>query len=285
MWRGELENVRESLERSAKISEEIEDLRGLSSAYYDISTLLRTESDFSASEIFVKKCLKAARKSGSKTEIARAYRAMGAVKNLTGKRDESIKVRQMAVDYAKESDDLALLSYCYGSLASDYYEEKQYDDALDLDYQALDSARNSGDAGAIAWSLSGMASTLISKEDFDTATECIDEAVEIYQRLQEHGLLAQIYIQCGYVYEDKDWGKAKDFLNKSLNLINEFGNLAQICEYYISVGALYRWRGDDEWQTYIDKAKDILAKIKDPKVIEKLEHQIQVALTDTPKDG
>ncbi|MEE9224323.1 MAG: tetratricopeptide repeat protein, partial [Thermoplasmata archaeon] len=167
MWRGSLENVRESLERSARIAESLEDLKGLASSYYDISALLRMESDFKASEKYVEKCLKAARKSGSRTEIARAYRAMGAVKNFTGTRDESIKVRQMAVDFAEESDDLALLSYCYGSLASEFYKDKQYDEALDLNGKALDSARNSGDAGAIAWSLSNLASIYISKEEYE----------------------------------------------------------------------------------------------------------------------
>jgi tetratricopeptide (TPR) repeat protein len=283
MWRGSLESVRESLERSASIAESIKDLKGLASSYYDISALLRLESDFKASEEYVDKCLKAARRSGSNTEIARAYRAMGAVKSFLGTKDESIKVRQMAVDFAEETDDLALLSYCYCSLASEYYDDKQYDQALDLDQKALDSARNSGDAGAIAWSLSNLASIYISKEEYETATVCMDEAVEIYQRLQEHRLLAQIYIQYGYVYEDKNWEKAKKFLNRGLDLINEFGNLAHICEYYINVGWLYRWRGEDEGLTYIEKAEDLVGKIEDPKLREKLESQIQAALTDTPK--
>ncbi len=283
MWRGSLENVKESLERSASIAESLKDLKGLASSYYDISALLRIESDFKASEKYVDKCLKAARKSGSKTEIAKAYRAKGSIKGFIGSRDESIKAKQMAVDFAEESDDLALLSYCYGSLASEYYSDKQFDEALNLNLKALDSARNSGDAGAIAWSLSDLASIYISKEEYDTATGCIDEAVEIYQRLQEHRLLAQIYIQYGYVYEDRNWDKAKKYLKKGLDLINEFGNLAHICEYYINVGWLYRWRGEEEGQTYIEKAEDLVAKIEDPKLRERLESQIQAALADTPK--
>jgi tetratricopeptide (TPR) repeat protein/DNA-binding PadR family transcriptional regulator len=284
MWRGSLDNVRESLERSAKIAENVKDLEGLASSYYDISTLLRMESDFEASEKYVDKCLKAAKKSGSKTEIARAYRAMGIVKGFVGTKAESIKARKLAVDFAEESDDLALLSSCYGSLALEYYYDKQFDEALDLDHKAVDSARNSGNASAVAWSLSNMASTLLSREEYDTASGCIDEAIEIYQRLQEHRLLAQVYIQCGYIYEDKDWGKAKKFLNKGLDLIIEFGNLPRVCEYYITVGAFYRWRGEEkEGLTYIDKARDLLAKIEDPKLKEKLESKIQAALTDTPK--
>jgi tetratricopeptide (TPR) repeat protein/DNA-binding PadR family transcriptional regulator len=285
MWRGNLEDVKESLERSASIAKSLKDLKGLASSYYDISALLRMESDFKASEEYVEKCLKVARKSGSETEIAKAYRAKGAVKSFIGSRDESVKARQMAVEHAKESDDLALLSYCYGSLASVYYDVRQLDEALDIDHKALDSARESGNAGAIASSLSNLAASYIAKEEYGTATECIDEAVEIYQRLQEHRLLAQILIQYGYVYEDEDWGKAKKYLNKGLDLINEFGNLAHICEYYINVGWFYRWRGEeDEGLTYIEKGRDLIAKIEDPKLREKLESQIQAALEDTPKD-
>jgi tetratricopeptide (TPR) repeat protein len=285
MWRGELENVRESLERSAKISEEIEDLRGLSSAYYDISALLRKENDFTASEKYVKECLKVAKKSGSKTEIAKAYKALGAAKGYTGTKVESIKARQKAVEMAMETDDLALLSDCYGNLAWEYYDDKQYEKALELDMKALDLARSAGHADAIAWSLADLASVHISLEDYDTAMGFIDEAVGIYQQLQEHRLLAQIYVQYGYVYEDEDWGKAKKYLNKGLDLINEYGDQAQICEYNINVGHLYTWRGDKKGMSYIDKARAILDDMEDPALRDRMESKIKAALEDTPKDS
>lgn len=286
MWRGDLENVRESLDRSASIAENLKDLKGLASSYYDISALLRMESDFKASEKYVDKCLKAARKSGSRTEIAKAYKALGAVKGYTGTKSESIEIRQMALDFAKETDDLALLSNCYSNLAWEYYDDDQCDKALDLDQKALDAARDAGNAGAIAWTLADLASVYISKEEYDTAVKCIDEAVDIYHQLQEHRLLAQIYIQYGYVYEEEDWGRAKKYLKKGLDLINKFGNQAQICEYRINVGHMYKWRGDEkEGLTYIDEAKGLLAKIEDSKLRERLESKIKAALDDAPKDS
>ncbi|MEE9115387.1 MAG: tetratricopeptide repeat protein [Thermoplasmata archaeon] len=283
MWRGSLENVRESLERSARIAESLKDLKGLASSYYDISALLRMESDFKASEKYVEKCLKAAKRSGSKTEIAKAFKALGAVKGYTGTKEESIEVRQKAVDFAQETDDLALLSDCYGNLGWEYYDDRQYDKALELDHKALDLARSAGNAGSIAWSLAELASVYISVEDYGTAVEYIEEAVDIYQQLQEHRLLALIYIQYGYVYEDENWDKAKEYLNKGLNLINECGNMAQICNYYINVGHFYMWRGDEEGMPFIDKAKAILENIEDQVLRDRLESKIQTALNDVPK--
>ncbi len=283
MYRGNLENVMESLKRSARISKDVKDMEGLAGSYYDIAVLLRLESDYEESETYANKCLKAARSSGEKVEIAKAYRALGVIKGYTGKRGDSIRIRQKAIDFAKESGDLALLSDCYGNLAGELYDIKKIDEAMELDSKALETARESGNARMIAWTLSNLASVYISQEDYTTATECLDEAVDIYRQLQEHRLLAQIYVQYGYVYEDEDWSKAKRYLKKGLDLINAFGNLANICEYYINVGHLYLWRGDDEGMTYIDEATAMLDKIEELELRERLESKIQDALDDAPK--
>jgi tetratricopeptide (TPR) repeat protein len=283
MWRGSPESVMESLQRSAEISEEIKDLKGLASSYYDIAALLRTESEYKESEAYANKCLETARTSGDIAEIARAYNAIGAAKGYTGSKKESIRVREKAIDTARKSDDLALLSACLSNLAGEYYEDEQMDKALELRQESLEAARGSGNARSIAWSLSDLASVHISKEEYQIANQHLDEAADIYQRLQEHRLLAQMYIQYGYIFEDEDWGKAKKYLNKGLELISNFGSPADICEYHINVGHLYRWRGDKEGMAYIEEAKILLERIEDPVLRKKLESKIHDALTDTPK--
>jgi tetratricopeptide (TPR) repeat protein len=283
MWRGSLENVMESLKRSARISEDIKDLEGLASTYYDMATLSRMESIYDESEAYADKCLVTARTSGSKTEIAKAYRALGVIKGITGTHKESVKFRKKAIDFAKESGNLALLSICYGNLAGELYDAERIDEAMELDQSALTAARDSGNARAIAWTLSNLASVHISREDYAMATECLDEAVDIYQQLQEHTLLAQMHVQYGYVFEEEDWGTAKDYLKKGVDLIDKFGDQASKCEYYINVGRLHIWRGDDEGMAYIDKAGDILKRMEDAELRERLESKIQDALKASPK--
>ncbi len=279
MWRGNYEEILEPLERSAEISEKLGDLESLTDCYYSLAALSMRRDEFHESELYVKKCLDTAKSSGNIRAITRAHKVLGTLKDGLGEGEEALRVKLKAVKYAEQSGDLSLLIDCYGNLANYYYGIKDYDEALKLGEKSMESARRLGDSWRIAWNLSNMASVYIHKEENDKAKDCVDEAMEIFENLQEHISMALTYNQLGYIHEGSDWGKAQKYFTQSLNLIEEYGSIADACEYYANAAHLYLWKGEKKkGKALLRKAEKFLDEIEEPSRKERLQKFIDEAL-------
>lgn len=286
LLRGKYEEVLDPLERSAEISKKIGDSVGLSECYYNIASTLWAKGDVTGSREYVSQCLETAESSGDFTVTARAYKALGILNDEMGHKKKGLNAKRKAVAYARKSEDLALLSSCLSNLAKSYYDIKKDKESLKLTEEALVTAKKLGSARQIAWSLSYLSDDYIVRGEYDKAKELADEAADVCRDLKENRLLAQIYIRYGYIFEKKDWGKAQDFLRKSLDLIDRFGSPADRCVFYTNVGHLHLWRAeekglapDKQGLAYIKEAETLLKSVKEVPRRKELEAEIREALS------
>jgi tetratricopeptide (TPR) repeat protein len=285
LLRGNYGEVIEPLERSAELSKKIGDSVGMAECYYNIASTLWAKGDIKRSQEYVAQCLEIAESSGDFTVTARAYKALGILNDEMGNEKKGLSAKRKAVGYARKSENMALLSLCLNDLANSYYDLERDEDSLKLAEEALEAAKKLGSAREIAWSLSNLSSDYIVRREFEKAKEVADEAAEICLDLKENRLLAQIYIRYGYIFKEEDWGKAQDFLKKSLDLMDRFGSPADRCVFYTNVGHLYLWRSkekglapDKQGLTYIKQAETLLRSVKEVPRRKELEAKIGDAL-------
>ncbi len=280
-WRGNHEASLKSLLDSAKISEEISDLEGLAECYYGIASLLTTKGDLQKAQIYVDKCLETAEISGNMTEIAKAHKVLGILKQELGESKESLRIKQRAVDYAKESGDLVLLSSCYNNIGVSFYDLEKNEEALEKLEKALEVARTTGDARATAYTLTNMASAYIVKPDLIKAEECLDESAEIFHSLREDKMVASNYLQYGFIYDMRgDWEKAQGCFKKSLDLMTKAGSATDLFDYNKIIGQLTLKKDRRRGLHYLRKASAIADGIKEVALRDRLRSAIQEALSE-----
>lgn len=280
MWKGLFEDALEPLQRSAEMAEKSNDLVELAECHYSLAGLMRKTGDITAYKSYVDLCKRFAQASGDKLAIAKAHKADSILKSIMGKDKIAYQIAERALDYAKQAEDPVLLSDCYGILAHRLYDLKKREEALKLDIKSIDIAREIGEARSIAFRLSNTASTYIAMERHSEAREFVEEAEEIFEDIGERRMLAQIYQQYGYIYADESWTKAKKYLGKSLNAIDEFGSPIERCEFYTIAGHLYLWCRDKKGLGILKKASALASEVDDKSLRKVLEAGIETALED-----
>jgi len=289
MWTANYENVLEPLKRSAEIAERTDDLKGLTESYYSIAAFHWTTGDLEESEGYVDRCLATAKLTKDDGAVARAYKGLGVLKAEMGENREALKIKRKAIDFAKKSNDMILLGDCYQNLSNTCYALDKNDDALRFAEESLKISKTVGEARGIAIDLLSVANIHIVREEYEAAEELLDEATDIIQSLRDNRKLAQAYIQYGYIYANEDRDRADEFFKKGLDLVDEFGSLADRCEYYANVGHLYLWRAEEEGLApddlglaYVNEASDLIKRVKEVPLMRKLERVVGKALEHVP---
>lgn len=278
MWRGNYEETLEPLERSAEISEKLGDSESLTDCYYSLAALSMYTDELGKSQEYIERCLESSKLSRSMKSIAKAHKALGALREELGEVKEALRIKTKAAKFAEESGDLALLTDTYGNLAITEYKLDDYDKALMFGKKSLDYAIQLGDARSIARNFSQMASSHIRKEEYEKAKEYVDEASEIFESLKDQFSMAMVYNKYGYIFEESDWKKAREFFKKSLDLVDEYGSLAERVEHYANVGHLYLWKDDKKGLALVKRASALVKHVKNPSQRERLEREIEKAL-------
>lgn len=252
------------LEKSAKISDDIGDLEGLADTYYNMGAIFLKQDNLGRSQEYVEKCLETAEISGNMAEIAKAHQALGIIKERLGKQKEGLRTKRKAVDYAKESGDLHLLSNCYTDLGVSYYRLEKNEEAQKSYEKAVESARRIGDVRAVAFGLYNAASAYIEKPDLVKAEECLNEAVEIFEVVQEENMVASAYLSYGFIYNMRGkWGEAEEYFEKNLDLIENSGSLADLYESYRTIGQITLKRDRRKGLAYLKKASAVAERVKE----------------------
>ncbi|MEX0315439.1 MAG: histidine kinase dimerization/phospho-acceptor domain-containing protein, partial [Allomuricauda sp.] len=209
--------------------------------YYSLSGRYQfAKSDIDSAFYYIDKAAKVAEELQNKSYLADCYKKIGVIYNIRKNDSLSLKYANLALKYAKQTDDWRTLSSIYILLGNQNFEQTKYPEALThyLKLDSIYSSKNELDKSlAAAYTNIGM---IYSELRNPEAVNYIKKGIEVYQAL---GLEEGVYygeVAMGTYYDLlQDHEKAIEHSLKAKDYYEVYGDLYVLGEIYRRLGSCY----------------------------------------------
>ncbi len=184
-----------------------------------------------------------------------AYPQLAGVYERQGKRDEALRYYFEYALMAQKKNDARHMAAAYICIGWLYQQKAQYPKAFEFYTKALRLSREKRDKLNEAAALRKLAVWHMDKEENDRALELLTKSSEINRErkhIYEHRYnLACDYFDLGLVFVNKDdYGTAKKFYTKSLELFRRLNLKSELSDYYFNLGEVYSY--EKQYQKALD---------------------------------
>ncbi len=220
--------------------------------------------DFEKSIYFASEGLKISQKNNWPVKSAEFYKQLGVTYYLNGSHDIALKNYLSAVALFEEHLDKSGAANVYLELSVLLRKHNDMDLAIVYLSKAIDLFNSNSDLNGVANVYNNMGIVYESKNNLDSALSWYSEAKKLYESLPNSNLgISYALCNMGGVYSlQKEYEKALEVLNKSLELRLQLDDKFAVCQSYTSLGECYAAKGDYtkailNFKLSIDIAKEI----------------------------
>ncbi len=226
-----------------------------------------TRSDTEA-EILYLQLLKQSQKNQDILTEAVTAENLGCLYLNQGKYAEALNCFELALNNAREIQDLDLQSHILGNTADYYGLVGEYSLAIDCYHQALEmSLEIAADIIFIANCFINLGNTYISVKDYTKAIEYLDKGLSVANEIEDNLCQVHAYTSLGNVYhEQENYDKAIDYYHQSLDLLKDFPDLDIKSSALCDLGTSLFENGQDvEAILSFQQSLEIALKINEPR--------------------
>lgn len=180
---GNIEKALEYYHRAMKIREEIKDKKGLAMAYQNAGGLYESQGDIPKGLEYYHKALKLQEEIKDKDGMALTFNNLGYTYLNQDEYDKSLEYYQLGLKYYKELKDKSGIAFSLSNLGNLYLTEGKFDKALDCFTEALKLCEEIDYQEGIASCLNSLASIYSKREDYDKALEYNLRALKIFEAI------------------------------------------------------------------------------------------------------
>jgi len=232
-------------------------------AYRQLSDYYRS-FNFEKSVYYANEGIKFSEKKNLPVSTADFYKQLGLIYYINGNHDIAFKNYLNAVKLFEEHNDKEGAANVYVELSILLRKHDDLNLAISYLNEAITLFNSNSDLSGVANSYNNMGLIYESKNDFDSAISWYILAKNLYEALPNGSLgfsNSLCYIGEAYTFK-REYEKALDFLNKSLELRLKLGDKPSISQSYTALGECYSGKGEYQkaisaFKQSIDIAKEI----------------------------
>lgn len=221
--RSDAPRAQENLNKSIEVSTRTEDWNGASEDHYVLGALYERSGDLKTAIIHYKRSMGFAREAEWSAGEARARLGFGRILGRKGKIEDSLREIEQAVEEFERLEASHELARAYGNLGSTmFFLDKEK--ALEFFEKSIEMARRTGEVRMRAFGLSNAASCYIGKGELKKALEYLNEAEDIFTKLEDKPAIASIYIHRGCIHKaERRWRESEESFQRSMEISKEAG--------------------------------------------------------------
>jgi adenylate cyclase len=273
--KNEWEEAVTNLNKAKEISERINDDKITADIYYLLGTVSELKGELDKAGEYYEKCMETAVEIKDNSKIASAYLGLGRLNAQKSEYSESIKAFKNAIDILEKIQDLGELSKAYENLGATYI-FVNLDEAIKYHNKTIEIAQKTGDIRIKGYSLLNISYSYIKKNELKAATTYLEEALGIFEKLDERMLISVAYINYGTIYRlQKEWEEATEYFEKAIAICKELDTPYYLGFGFSEFGIMWKDKGDaTKAYEHLNNALDIFRDLQNNDMIKKVEKEL-----------
>ena len=221
----------------------IDDLRGASEAQYLLGNIREKGGKLEGALMEFEKSMEYAESAQDHVLQARASLGIGRILAKKGRYEESLGKFEQSVETFEKLDEVEELPRAYTSAgASSFYLD--VDESLGWHEKCIDLSRRIGDVIMLGYGLSNAAGCHIKKGDAGRALRLLEEASEIFGKIDQKDMMVGVNIQQGGAYRlEERWAQAETHLFLAVATARKHGLKYELADALLNFGFMNLDRG------------------------------------------
>lgn len=237
----EFETARSYLKLALKKAKRIRDLQKQSEAYRHLALNFMRFNSKDSSLFYSSKSINAARRSGSKTELAKAFNTTAQIYNFFGQVELSVAKNLVALQLAQDVSNYLLLARYCREVGRSQRTILNLDDAEYYFRRSLGYSQIIDDRRQMALALTNLASVQLDREQYDKSIKNANRSLQLLSTLKDLNGLGATHNILGMVYKEREeYNEASINFNQALVYFESTNNREEIAEVYHNVGTVFK---------------------------------------------
>ncbi|TET89930.1 MAG: tetratricopeptide repeat protein [Methanomassiliicoccales archaeon] len=228
---------------SLEVFARVDDLGGASESHYLLGNIREKEGDHEGALKEFEESIKLAQSARDDVLHARAGLGVGRILAKRGEHEKSLKKFMESVETFERLDEVEELPRAYTSAgASAFYVD--VDESLGWHEKCIALSRMIGDVVMLGYGLSNAAGCHIKKGDTGNALRCLEEASEVFERVDQKDMVVSVNIQIGGAYRQEErWAQSEDHLFQAVGAARKHGLKYELADALLNFGLMNADRG------------------------------------------
>ncbi|MFX0065916.1 MAG: tetratricopeptide repeat protein [Candidatus Hermodarchaeota archaeon] len=183
LYKGQLDQSLDYLQRSLSLSEEINDNRGMVESLRTIGLIYAQKGKLNHALSAYQRSYRLSKKIGYKEGLARVLNNIGIIHRWKGELNDALAYYQQSLDLFEEIKHTRGVAMSFNNMGLIYHGKGEINSALNCYKKSLSFFEEIGDIISIAASLNNLGSLYQQKNNFDLALECLEKSFELKQQI------------------------------------------------------------------------------------------------------
>ncbi|MFX0095631.1 MAG: tetratricopeptide repeat protein [Candidatus Hodarchaeota archaeon] len=270
LYKGQLDQSLDYLQRSLRLSEEINEMKGIVQSLNAIGRVYSQKGRLSQALSTYQKSYRLSEKIGYKEELAKTLNNMGIIYRWEGKIDDALACYQQNLELFKDLKNERGIAISLNNLGLIYHWKGEIDSALRCYTESLRSFEETSDKINTAAVLNNLGSLYQQKSDFNLALECLKKSLELKQQLgNDLDISRTLYSLISIVLDQHSLKQARKYLHDLYQINDRNKNKIISQAYFLARGMV------------INTSNRLRDKIEAQKLFEKVSNDEVVEFTIT----
>lgn len=255
----EFKKADDQYELAVKYAKEMRSYSALAEVnrYRALDAMMQKKKDRSV--YFAEEALKFARRSGSKTELAKAFNCQATVYEYFGQVELSVAKNLVALQLAGSSNERWCLAKYTREIGQKQLQISNLKDAEYYFNRSIEYAREINDCRQMGLALGSLAEVYRQSKKYASAILQTEKAIDLLLEVNDQNGLGEMHSNLGKIYHDQDANAVSiTHFNKALFYYESAINREKIAEVYFLVATVFRdQKRLDKAKTYLEKSLSI----------------------------
>lgn len=244
--------------RAIGISEKIDDVSGLRSAYKRIAYSYYYMNDLVLSGENFSHFVEFSEMLDDTAQVCRGYFMLGVCQYRNGYYPKALESYQKTLSLAEKTNDLQFQAVALNNFANIHTDLKNYSLALSYFQQAIDIKTKMGDEKGVVASRENMANIYSKSGDYDRALEQYENVLKYKEANNDEEGISITLMNIGFTYEKLEkFNSALEYYTKSLIILYRLEEYRNISVCLNNIGDIYYAQG--KFKQAIDSSEKSLA--------------------------
>ena len=261
--KSEYENMENILATySQKISEELSDLKGLSSTLNNLGLIHQHKGELSEALEKFNTSLEMFKRIGTKSDIAISLINIGNIYIDIGDLDEALAKHEEALAMNRSIGAKSSIAHSMTCIGYAQYEMAEYQKVLEYEEESNKMCDEMGYKTLKIYNFYNMAEAKIEMKKFDGAVEDAHRAIDLSNELSFSLGESMGRRILGMVHrEKKEWVQSIDEFKQTIDILEKIGDMRDLARTEYEFGLLYQYKGEPEPASKL--LNDALTKFKE----------------------
>jgi tetratricopeptide (TPR) repeat protein len=245
-----------------------------------IGKIFWRRGEFDMADVNLEKAINIFTELDNKEMLGSLYIDKGNISRTMGDIEKTVEAYEKGRKLLEEAGNPFELARVYNNLGSMYYESvKNHEKGIECYLKCREIAGKCGDLRGQAYSTSGLSGIYLELGDQEKGREFAREAMSLFQKLGEKGMIAEGHVNFGVVAKmKKDYGEAEKEFKLAIKMFKEVDMPYNVAHTYLEMGKMHLENNQAEKaveslreslkvaerigaKEYVDEAGDLLKKL------------------------